>query len=90
VSETSYLTTIDLNDVGQSTVVDRFATTAGESLSGREPQGMAIRGAAGERVLQERVGLGPVSGWRHRVVVAQVNAELSPHLLEAQRERHSL
>lgn len=39
---TSYLTTIDLNDVGQSTVVDRFPTTAGKSLANREPQGMAI------------------------------------------------
>ncbi len=42
VSTTSYLTTIDLNDVGQSTEVDRFGTTAGQSLSGREPEGMAI------------------------------------------------
>jgi hypothetical protein len=42
VSDTSYLTTIDLNDAGQSTVVDRFPTTAGQSLPGREPQGMAI------------------------------------------------
>ncbi|MBC6465835.1 hypothetical protein HKK74_10045 [Actinomadura alba] len=42
VGTTSYLTTIDLNDVGQSTVVDRFATTAGASLPGREPEGMAI------------------------------------------------
>lgn len=42
VSSTSYITTIDLNDTGQSTVVDRFATTAGQSLPGREPQGMAI------------------------------------------------
>jgi hypothetical protein len=42
VSRTSYLTTIDLNGTGQSTVVDRFATTAGASLPGREPQGMSI------------------------------------------------
>lgn len=38
----SYITTVDLNDVGNSTVVDRFVTTAGQSLPGREPQGMAI------------------------------------------------
>ncbi|MFD6911532.1 hypothetical protein OG280_01015 [Streptomyces virginiae] len=38
----SYLTTVDLNDVGNSTVVDRFTTTAGQSLPGREPEGMAI------------------------------------------------
>ncbi|MDG4859225.1 hypothetical protein P8605_13840 [Streptomyces sp. T-3] len=42
VAKTSYLTTIDLNGTGQSTVVDRFATTAGQSLPGREPQGMGI------------------------------------------------
>ncbi|MFG1706958.1 hypothetical protein ACFLIM_27570 [Nonomuraea sp. M3C6] len=38
----SYITVIDLNDTGQSTVIDRWQTTAGESLSGREPQGMAV------------------------------------------------
>ncbi|MBF8186147.1 hypothetical protein ITP53_10380 [Nonomuraea sp. K274] len=38
----SYITVIDLNDTGQSTVIDRWETKAGESLSGREPQGMAI------------------------------------------------
>ncbi|MDX2909648.1 phage baseplate protein [Streptomyces griseiscabiei] len=38
----SYLTVIDLNSSGQSTVVDRWETTAGQSLPGREPQGMAI------------------------------------------------
>ncbi|MFB6580818.1 MULTISPECIES: twin-arginine translocation signal domain-containing protein [unclassified Streptomyces] len=38
----SYLTTVDLNDVGNSAVVDRFTTTAGQSLPGREPEGMAI------------------------------------------------
>ncbi|WP_328740953.1 twin-arginine translocation signal domain-containing protein [Streptomyces erythrochromogenes] len=42
VGNPSYITTVDLNDVGNSTVVDRFATTAGQSLPGREPQGMAI------------------------------------------------
>lgn len=42
VGTTSYLTTIDLNDVGQSTVVDRFGTTAGKSLPNREPEGMSI------------------------------------------------
>ncbi|MFB9834913.1 phage baseplate protein [Actinoallomurus acaciae] len=42
VSTTSYITTIDLNDTGQSIVVDRYPTTAGQSLPGREPQGMAI------------------------------------------------
>ncbi|MEV0381219.1 hypothetical protein [Nonomuraea sp. NPDC050643] len=38
----SYITVVDLNGTGQSTVVDRAPTTAGESLPGREPQGMAI------------------------------------------------
>lgn len=38
----SYITVIDLNATGQSTVVDRWETTAGKSLPGREPQGMAI------------------------------------------------
>ncbi|GAA3671854.1 hypothetical protein GCM10022224_040040 [Nonomuraea antimicrobica] len=38
----SYLSVIDLNGVGQSTVIDRAQTTAGQSLPGREPQGMAI------------------------------------------------
>ncbi|WP_285780182.1 hypothetical protein [Microtetraspora sp. NBRC 13810] len=42
VEDTSYLTTIDLNEVGQNIVHDRFPTTAGQSLPGREPQGMAI------------------------------------------------
>lgn len=42
VGTTSYLTTIDLNGTGQSTVVDRFPTTAGQSLPGREPEGMAL------------------------------------------------
>ncbi|MFF3727861.1 twin-arginine translocation signal domain-containing protein [Streptomyces erythrochromogenes] len=42
VGNPSYITTVDLNDVGNSTVVDRFATTAGQSLPGREPQGMSI------------------------------------------------
>ncbi|MFJ8667132.1 twin-arginine translocation signal domain-containing protein [Streptomyces sp. NPDC093600] len=47
VGNPSYITTIDLNDVGDSTVVDRFATTAGESLPGREPQGMAVWQSSG-------------------------------------------
>ncbi|WP_327266015.1 hypothetical protein OG444_35755 [Streptomyces sp. NBC_01232] len=51
VGNPSYLTTIDLNDVGESTVVDRFETTAGQSLPGREPQGMAIwQSPAGPRL----------------------------------------
>jgi len=41
VSPTSFITTIDLNDTGQS-VVEDFETSAGTSLPGREPQGMAI------------------------------------------------
>jgi hypothetical protein len=41
VSPTSFITTIDLNDSGQS-VVDDFETAAGTTLPGREPQGMAI------------------------------------------------
>ncbi|WP_326820132.1 hypothetical protein OHA77_14215 [Streptosporangium sp. NBC_01639] len=42
VSDTSYLTAIDLNGVGQSVAQDRWPTSAGRSLPGREPQGMAI------------------------------------------------
>ncbi|TDC23029.1 hypothetical protein E1265_14010 [Streptomyces sp. 8K308] len=38
----AHLTAVDLNDEGQSTVVDRFVTDAGQSLAGREPQGMAV------------------------------------------------
>jgi receptor-binding protein len=38
----SYITVVDLNGSGQSTVVDRWQTTAGQSLPGREPQGMAV------------------------------------------------
>jgi hypothetical protein len=50
VSDTSYITVIDLNDAGQSTVEDRWPTQAGKTLPGREPQGMAIwlAGAAKE------------------------------------------
>ncbi|MFC3576513.1 hypothetical protein ACFOZ0_25150 [Streptomyces yaanensis] len=43
----SYISVIDLNDSGQSLVVDRWETTAGQSLDGREPQGMAIWLASG-------------------------------------------
>ncbi|MFB6823134.1 hypothetical protein ACFCXA_16290 [Streptomyces virginiae] len=43
----SYLTTVDLNDVGNSLAVDRFTTTAGRSLPGREPEGMAVRQSPG-------------------------------------------
>ncbi|MFC8662171.1 hypothetical protein [Streptomyces sp. NPDC057199] len=43
----SYISVIDLNGTGQSTVVDRWETTAGASLPGREPQGMAIWLASG-------------------------------------------
>ncbi|MBB5783697.1 phage baseplate protein [Nonomuraea jabiensis] len=38
----SYISVVDLNGTGQSTVVDRWETTAGQSLPGREPQGMAV------------------------------------------------
>ncbi|WP_063780512.1 phage baseplate protein [Nonomuraea sp. SBT364] len=38
----SYITVVDLNGTGQSTVVDRWETRTGASLPGREPQGMAI------------------------------------------------
>ncbi|GAB2927597.1 phage baseplate protein [Streptomyces mayteni] len=41
------LTALDLNGAGESTVVDRFVTDAGQSLPGREPQGMAVWIAAG-------------------------------------------
>lgn len=37
----SYITTVDLNDVGSS-VVESFETTAGQSLPAREPEGMGI------------------------------------------------
>ncbi|MEU0820325.1 phage baseplate protein [Streptomyces mirabilis] len=43
----SYISVIDLNGSGQSTVVDKWETTAGQSLTGREPQGMAIWLASG-------------------------------------------
>jgi hypothetical protein len=39
-NDTSYLVTLDLNDTGGS-VHDVFATGAGASLPGREPQGIA-------------------------------------------------
>jgi hypothetical protein len=42
VGNPSYITTIDLNGAGQTIVEDRHPTTAGASLPGREPQGMAI------------------------------------------------
>ncbi|MEU4232222.1 hypothetical protein AB0F17_48685 [Nonomuraea sp. NPDC026600] len=42
VSDTSYITVIDLNASGQSVVQDRWPTQAGKSLPGREPQGMAV------------------------------------------------
>ncbi|MGW0806637.1 phage baseplate protein [Nonomuraea sp. NPDC002799] len=42
VNGPSYITVIDINDVGQSIVTDRAQTNAGASLPGREPQGMAI------------------------------------------------
>ncbi|MFC7648384.1 hypothetical protein ACFQX6_54025 [Streptosporangium lutulentum] len=54
---TSYLTAVDLNDVGQSVAQDRWPTTAGESLHGREPQGMAIW-LAGNGVVQPRLAFG--------------------------------
>ncbi|TMR29928.1 hypothetical protein ETD85_30780 [Nonomuraea zeae] len=38
----SYISVVDLNGAGQSIVVDRAQTTAGQSLPGREPQGMAV------------------------------------------------
>ncbi|MEU6714015.1 hypothetical protein ABZ897_21310 [Nonomuraea sp. NPDC046802] len=38
----SYITVVDLNGSGQSTVVDKWTTAAGQSLPGREPQGMAV------------------------------------------------
>ncbi|UWE12957.1 phage baseplate protein [Actinacidiphila bryophytorum] len=38
----AYISVIDLNASGQSLVVDRWPTTAGQSLSNREPEGMAI------------------------------------------------
>ncbi|MER7787865.1 hypothetical protein [Streptomyces sp. NPDC097640] len=41
-NSSSYITVIDLNGTGQSTVVNKWKTTAGQSLRGREPQGMAI------------------------------------------------
>jgi hypothetical protein len=41
VSPTSFITTIDLKDVGQS-IVEDFETSAGSTLPGREPQGMAV------------------------------------------------
>ncbi|MFD5316721.1 hypothetical protein [Streptomyces sp. NPDC127098] len=41
------LTAVDINATGQSTVVDRFVTDAGQSLAGREPQGMAVWIASG-------------------------------------------
>jgi hypothetical protein len=37
----SWITTIDLNDVGSS-IVEEFETQAGQSLPNREPEGMAI------------------------------------------------
>ncbi|MFE2432669.1 hypothetical protein ACFXJ5_38915 [Streptomyces sp. NPDC059373] len=42
----SYLVTLDLNDTGGS-YYDKFQTTAGQSLPGREPQGTAIWMASG-------------------------------------------
>ncbi|MDP9849572.1 hypothetical protein [Streptosporangium lutulentum] len=57
VGATSYLTAVDLNDVGQSVAQDRWPTTAGESLHGREPQGMAIW-LAGNGVVQPRLAFG--------------------------------
>ncbi|MEV6866563.1 hypothetical protein AB0M44_36905 [Streptosporangium subroseum] len=59
VSETSYLTAIDLNDVGQSIAQDRWPTTAGKTLPGREPQGMAIwLVTAGNGAVQPRLAFG--------------------------------
>ncbi|GAA3572136.1 hypothetical protein GCM10022419_061260 [Nonomuraea rosea] len=42
VNGPSYITVADLNGAGQSVVIDRAQTSAGESLPGREPQGMAV------------------------------------------------
>ncbi|GAA4231738.1 hypothetical protein FHR32_004128 [Streptosporangium album] len=59
VSETSYLTAIDLNGVGQSIAQDRWPTSAGRSLPGREPQGMAIwLVTAGNGAAQPRLAFG--------------------------------
>ena len=58
ISSTSYITTIDLDDDGQSIVEDRHPTTAGASLPGREPDGMAIWLAQGATAVSPRLAFG--------------------------------
>jgi hypothetical protein len=58
VGSPSYITTIDLNDAGQSIVEDRYPTAAGASLPGREPQGMTIWLAGAANAVSPRLAFG--------------------------------